>query len=66
MNVIAECLLCIVVIGMAIKLVYDGIKRVKFFKEVDDLLSENKNSQVCTQLTVKGKTYNIKIEKLDN
>jgi hypothetical protein len=63
MNIILECLLCIVVIGMAIKLVYDGIKRVKFFKEVDDLLSENNNSKVKTQVTIKGKIYNIEISK---
>ena len=63
MNIILECLLCIVVIGMAIKLVYDGIKRVKFFKEVDDLLSENNNSKLKTQVTIKGKIYNIEISK---
>jgi hypothetical protein len=63
MNIILECLFCIVVIGMAIKLVYDGIKRVKFFKEVDDLLSENNNSKVKTQVTIKGKIYNIEISK---
>jgi hypothetical protein len=63
MNIILECLLCIVVIGMAIKLVYDGIKRVKFFKEVDELLSENNNSKVKTQVTTKGKIYNIEISK---
>lgn len=63
MNVIVECLLCIVVIGVVVKLVYDGIKREKFFKEVEELLSENNNSKVCVDVKFKNKNYKIEIGK---